>query len=154
MLRNLAEQENIRRRAQTDLDNSKSFAIQKFAKGLLDVTDNLQWALTATKEKAETGENEDLKTFYDGVVLTETTLHSVLTNNGMTKMDSLGKKFDPNLHDGLFMYEDDTKEVGTVGQILKEGWLLKERVIRPANVGTIKAPEAPKEESTEEAPKA
>jgi len=145
MLRNLAEMENVRQRAKKDVDNAKNFALQGFAKKMLDTTDNLGWALDASREAAEKGDNAELKTLFDGVVLTETTLLSSLKSVGVEKFASLGEKFDPNMHDGLFQFEDPTKESGTVGQVMKEGYTYNGRVIRPANVGTVKAPAAPAE---------
>jgi len=140
MLRNLAEMENVRTRAKKDVDSAKAFALQGFAKKLLDSTDNIQWALAAAKEAAEKGDNEDLKSLYDGVILTESSLLKTLESQGIVRFQSLGEKFDPNLHDGLFQFQDPTKEPGTVGQVMKEGWKYNDRIIRPANVGTVQAP--------------
>lgn len=142
MLRAYAEAENARNRATKDVENAKNFALQGFVKSLLDTTDNLGWALDASRTAAEKGDNADLKTLFDGVVLTETTLMNSLKAHGVERFESLGQKFDPNLHDGLFQFEDPTKEPGTVGSVMKEGYTYNGRCIRPANVGTVQAPKA------------
>ena len=141
LLRNLADMQNLRDRTARDSENAKKYAIQKFSQDLLQVADTLEMAMTAAADKAEAGDKE-FKNFFDGIVLTEKSLQQVFGRHGITKFDPLGEKFDPNKHDGLFQYEDKSKEAGTVGQVVKVGYMLKDMVLRPAGVGTIKAPPA------------
>merc|ERR1711907_459662 len=100
-------------------DNAKKFALQSFMKKLLDTHDNFGYALDSSRAAAETGDNADLKTLYDGVVLTQTGFANTCKSAGVEMFHSLGEKFDPNRHDGLFQFEDPTKEPGTVGQVMK-----------------------------------
>lgn len=139
LLRTLADMQNLRDRVARDSENSKKYAIQKFSKDLLEVSDNCEMAIKAVAEKANDGTNPDLKSFYDGVVLTEKTLHQVFGRHGITKFKSLGEKFDPNRHEGLYQYEDPNAEPDTVGQVVKEGYMIKDIVLRAAQVGTVKA---------------
>lgn len=140
LLRSLAEQENIRRIAKRDVDNSRSYAISSFAKSLLETSDNLSRALEAVPEEYRT-DNEDhpvLATLYQGISMTDNGLTKAFEKNGLKKYGEVGDVFDPNLHEALYEYADESKDVGTVGQVMKHGFMLKDRVIRPADVGVIK----------------
>lgn len=137
--RSLAEMENLRDRTQREMSNARKFAVQGFAKDLLSVSDNLQRATSAVTED-QLAEMPILASFYEGVVMTEKSLHGVFENNGIVIIPALGESFDPNVHEGLFEYEDPERDPGTVGQVIQEGWTLNDRVIRPAKVGTVKAP--------------
>ena len=148
LLRSLAEQENTRRIAKRDVASAKQFAIKSFATALLDTSDNLERALQAvlpedllkdtdnTHHPATT--NPVLLTLYEGIQMTESGLNKALEKNGLVKFGKVGEIFDPNKHEALFEYPDPTKTPGTVGQIMKAGFLLNERVLRPAEVGVIK----------------
>jgi len=137
LLRALAEQENIRARAATDVKNAKVYAVSSFAKDLLEVADTLSMAAKSVAEAVEQTNDPKFKSLYEGVLMTEKVLLKVFNSVGVSKFESLGKTFDPNIHDGLFQYPDPSKEPGTVGQVMKEGYMIHERVLRPANVGTI-----------------
>lgn len=140
LLRSLAEQENIRRIAKRDVDNSRSYAISSFAKSLLETSDNLSRALEAVPEEYRT-DNENhpvLATLYQGISMTDNGLTKAFEKNGLKKYGEVGDVFDPNLHEALYEYADESKDVGTVGQVMKHGFMLKDRVIRPADVGVIK----------------
>ncbi|GAB5365360.1 hypothetical protein AAMO2058_001051300 [Amorphochlora amoebiformis] len=138
LARSLAEMENVRQRTQRDMESSRKFAVQGFAKDLLDVSDNLGRATAAVPpELLETGD-EHIKALHEGVVMTEKTLHGVFERHNIIQIEALDKTFDPNLHEGMFEYEDPEKEPNTVGQVIQEGWKLHDRVIRPARVGTVK----------------
>ena len=148
LLRSLAEQENTRRIAKRDVASAKQFAIKSFATALLDTSDNLERALQAvlpedllkdtdnTHHPATT--NPVLLTLYEGIQMTESGLNKALEKNGLVKFGKVGEIFDPNKHEALFEYPDTTQTPGTVGQIMKAGFLLNERVLRPAEVGVIK----------------
>jgi molecular chaperone GrpE len=142
VLYTLAEMENVRTIARRDMESAKQFALQSFAKQLLDVADNLSRAIDSVpleaREKKDNQTSELLATLVQGVEMTDSQLQKVFGANKITKYGSPGDKFDPHLHDALFEYEDAGKEAGSVGQVLKTGYKLNDRVIRPAQVGTVK----------------
>mmetsp|Transcript_4802 Transcript_4802/g.10304 ORF Transcript_4802/g.10304 Transcript_4802/m.10304 type:complete len:263 (+) Transcript_4802:114-902(+) len=142
LLRSLAEQENTRRIARRDVANAKSFAIASFAKSLLDTSDNLSRALDAVPEELRHDhENHPvLANLYEGISMTDEGLTKAFAKNGLVKFGEKGEKFDPNLHEALFEYPDPEGEAGNVGQVMKVGFMLNERVVRPAEVGVVKAP--------------
>jgi len=141
LLRSLAEQENTRRIARRDVANSKSFAISSFAKSLLDTSDNLTRALDAVPEELRHDhENHPvLANLYEGISMTDDGLNKAFAKNGLKKYGEKGEKFDPNLHEALFEYPDPEGEPGNIGQVMKVGFMLNERVVRPAEVGVVKA---------------
>jgi molecular chaperone GrpE len=143
VLRTYAEMENVMDRTKRNAENSKKFAIQNFAKSLLDVADNLGRASSVVKEsfsKIESHKESDeaaglLKTLLEGVEMTEKQLAEVLKKHGVEKFDPTNEPFDPNRHNAIFQIPDATKPAGTVGVVLKAGYMLYDRVIRPAEVG-------------------
>ncbi|KAL2495875.1 Co-chaperone GrpE family protein [Forsythia ovata] len=147
VLRTLAEMENVKDRTKREADNAKKFAIQNFAKSLLDVADNLGRASSASKEsfsKIETsndaaGAISQLKTLLDGVEMTEKQLIEVLKKFGVEKYDSMNEEFDPNRHNAVFQVPDASKPADRVAVVLKAGYMLHDRVIRPAEVGVTVA---------------
>lgn len=140
-LTSLAEMQNLRQRTANDVTAAKKYGGQSVCKSMLDVADNIGIALKHTREEVS-DENPQLKNFFEGIEMTQTIMMKSLEDNGVTKMEVEGLKFDPNFHEGLYDYEDPTKEPGTVGQVVKEGYMLKDRCLRAAQVGTIKAPKA------------
>ncbi|KAK9074232.1 hypothetical protein SSX86_006829 [Deinandra increscens subsp. villosa] len=148
VLRTYADMENIMDRTKREAENSKKFAIQNFAKSLLDVADNLDRASSVVKEsfakidtsKDTTGAVPLLKTLLEGVEMTEKQLAEVFKKFGVEKYDPTNEEFDPNRHNAVFQVPDDTKSPDTVAVVLKPGYTLHDRIIRPAEVGvTIKA---------------
>ncbi|CEG47998.1 mitochondrial protein translocase family [Plasmopara halstedii] len=141
LLRALADAENVRRISRVDVNNAREFAISKFAKALLDVSDNLKRAHESVDVEALEPEKQldAIKMLHEGVAMTETQLQKVFREFNINQVGAVGDKFDPNVHDALFEYEDATKEAGCIGQIMKTGYTLNDRVIRPAQVGVIKA---------------
>jgi molecular chaperone GrpE len=144
LLRSLADQENTRRIAKRDVESAKQFAIKSFAKSLLETSDNLERALDAVPQDLllPSSSTVDLHgvlvTLYEGIRMTEEGLNKALESNGLERFGTVGDVFDPNLHEALFEYPDPTKEPGTLGQVMKPGFLLNKRVLRPAEVGVIK----------------
>ena len=139
LLRSLAEQENIRNIARRDVSAAKQFSIKSFAKSLLEVSDNLSRALDHVSEEDKT--NSAVDSLYQGVVMTNNGLTKALEANGVKKYcEELGDAFDPTKHEALMEYLDPTKEPGTVGQVIKVGYTLNDRVLRPAEVGVVKKP--------------
>lgn len=142
LLRSLAEQENTRRIARRDVANAKSYAISSFAKSLLDASDNLSRAVDAVPEELRSDRDNHpvLVNLFEGIKMTDEGLTKAFAKNGLTKFGVKGEKFDPNLHEALFEYPDPEGEPGDVGQVMKVGFMLNERVLRPAEVGVVKNP--------------
>jgi len=140
LLRSLAEQENTRRIAQRDVDSARQFAIKSFAKSLLEVSDNLTLALSSVPEDVRHDKEGSpaLATLYEGIEMTDKGLNKAFEKNGLVKYGKEGETFDPELHEALYEYEDPNKEPGSVGQLVKSGFLLNKRVLRPAEVGVVK----------------
>lgn len=138
VLRGLAEMENVRAIARRDVEGARDFGIAKFARGLLDVADNLGLALRAVPpEDLEAG--GVLQGLHQGVEATERELHKVLRQHGVEKFGEKGDVFDPNRHQALFETPADDVEPGVVVDVTKTGYAIKDRVLRPAEVGVSKA---------------
>jgi len=139
-LRSLAEQENIRRIAKRDVENARNYAVGSFAKSLLDTSDNLSRAMEAVPEEFRTDNDSHpvLSTLFQGIQMTDDGLTKAFIKNGLKKFGTPGDKFDPNMHEALFEYPDENSDAGSVGQVMKCGFLLNDRVIRPAEVGITK----------------
>lgn len=142
-LRMAAEMENLRRRTAREIKDAKTFAISGFARDMLQVSDNLQRALAAVPEQAETTDDNGLKTLVEGVELTERAMLSTLERHGVRKLEPMGQKFDPNYHQA--MYEVPNTEVAnnTVVDVVQPGYVIGDRMLRPAMVGVSKG--GPKE---------
>lgn len=149
VLRSYAEMENVMDRTRREAENSKKFAIQNFAKSLLDVADNLGRASSVVKDSfSKINESEDssgavplLKTLLEGVDMTEKLLMEVLKKSGVEKFDPTNEPFDPHKHYAVFQIPDGSKPDGTVAIVLKSGYMLHDRVLRPAEVGVTQAVE-------------
>ena len=137
-LRTLAEMENLRQRTRREVADSKVYGITGFARDVLDIADSLQRALDAVP--AETRELADpmLKTLIEGVELTERSLLNTLEKNGVKKFDPLGEKFNPNFQQAMYEVPDASVPSGTVVQVVQAGFMIGERVLRPALVGVSK----------------
>ncbi|CAL1384659.1 unnamed protein product [Linum trigynum] len=148
-LRALAENENVMERTKREAENSKKFAIQNFAKGLLDVADNLGRASSVFKEsfaKIDTSKDSAgvvplVKSLSEGVDMTEKQLGEVFKKFGLERFDPTNEPFDPHRHNAMFQVPDASKPPGTVAHVLKAGYMLHERVIRPAEVGVTQSVE-------------
>ena len=139
LLRALADAENSRTIAKRDVSNAQDFAVTKFAKSLLNVADTLSLAMTSIpQDELEKPGNENLKTLMEGVAMTDGLLAKAFGEHGLKKYGERGDKFDPNLHDALFALEDEALESGSVAQVPQQGYVLKGRCIRPAQVGTVR----------------
>jgi len=143
LLRTLADQENTRRIAQNDVAQAKKYAIKSFAQNLLEVSDNLELALKAIPDGIEKDKEDQpvLVNLLEGVRLTEEGLLKAFRDNGLVRFGQAGERFDPNKHDALYEYADPNQEPGVVGQVMKSGFLLNNRVLRPAEVGVVKKEE-------------
>lgn len=138
MLRTLAEMENLRKRTAREVADARTYGITGFARDVLDIADNLQRALDAVP--AETRESADpiLKALIEGVELTERSLLNALEKNGVKKFDPAGEKFDPNFQQAMYEVPDASVPPGTVVQVVQAGYMIGERVLRPALVAVSK----------------
>jgi molecular chaperone GrpE len=152
LLRTLADMENLRRRTERDVAESRAYGIASFARDLLTVADNMRRALDSAREGGEAGGGAGAKALLDGVELTERELHKVLEKHGVKRFDPQGAKFDPNLHQAMFEVPDPNVPAGSVVQVIQPGYTIAERVLRPAMVGVSKGgpKTAPPERSAEE----
>ncbi|MCJ1420014.1 Mitochondrial matrix cochaperone [Xylographa parallela] len=140
-LRSVAEFRNLQDRTKRDINAARDFAITRFAKDLVDSVDNLDRALeTVPPEKLSDAENQDLKSLYDGLKMTERILMQTLSKHGLERFDpgAKGDRFDPNVHEATFMTKVEGKEDGTVFLTQQKGFSLNGRVIRAAKVGVVK----------------
>jgi len=143
LLRSLAEQENTRRIAKRDVESARQYAITSFAKTLLDAHDNLSRAMDSVPPNLLEPQPEDevsktLTTLYEGIKMTEDGLLKAFQKNGLKRYAVVGDAFDPNLHNALYEYPDKEKDAGTIGAVIKKGFSLHGRTIRPAEVGVVK----------------
>jgi len=145
VLRALAEVENVRRRLEREKQDATKFAVSAFAKAVLPVADNLERALQSAPEEARAA-NESLKNLCIGLEMTQNELKTAFDRNGIKMIEAMGKKLDPNLHQAMFEVEDPNVVAGTVVQVIQSGYVLHERLLRPAMVGVAKG--GPKEAST------
>jgi len=144
LLRALAEAENVRRRAQREREDAAKYAIANFARDVLQVSDNLHRALEAIPEAALAAD-EALRNLHEGVTATERQLDAALERQQVKRIWPMGEKFDANLHQAMFEVPTFDHLPGTVVQVMQAGYLIHDRLLRPALVGVAKQPagEAP-----------
>jgi molecular chaperone GrpE len=139
LMRAVAETENIRRRSEREKADANTYAVTKFARDLLNVADNLRRAMDSVPEGMQ-GEDSPIASFVSGIEMTERELLSVFERHGITKVDPQGEKFDHNFHQAMSEVESPDAESGTVLQVYQSGYVLKDRLLRPAMVVVAKAP--------------
>lgn len=156
LLRAVAETENVRRRSQREKDDASKYAIAGFAADMVSVADNLTRALGAIDDETRAAE-EAVSNLMAGVEITLRDLLNTFERTGIKRIEALDKPFDHNLHEAMFEMEDLSKPVGTVIQVIQEGYTLRGRLLRPTKVGVAKggpaaqsAPEEQGEEPTRE----
>ncbi|KAK1306971.1 hypothetical protein QJS10_CPA10g01921 [Acorus calamus] len=157
VLRSYAEMENVMDRTRREAENSKKFAIQNFAKNLLDVADNLGRASSVVKDSFSkidssgdsVGAVSLLKTLLEGVEMTEKQLAEVFRKFGVEKYDPMDEHFDPHRHHAVFQMPSGSKPADTVAAVVKPGYMLYERVLRPAEVGVTKALDGEENQSSD-----
>ena len=132
LLRSLAEIENQRRRFEKEIKDAFEFGSFNFAKENLATLDNLQRAREAIKNDEKLKENKDLDKFLENINIIEQDLISIFERNRIKKIVSKNKKFDPNFHQAMSEIEDDKTEPGTIIQEIQAGYMLGERLLRPA----------------------
>ena len=137
-MRAAAEMENLRRRTAREVADAKKFAVSGFARDLLSVSDNLTRALAAVTDDEKGAASEVWKNLLEGVEMTERELLSVLDKNGVKKIVPEGERFDPNQHQAMFEVPDPSQPSGMVTQVVAAGFMIGDRVLRPAMVGVTK----------------
>jgi molecular chaperone GrpE len=135
LLRTLADMENLRRRTEREVQDAKAYAVTGFARDLLGVADNLRRALESLGATGQDGLDPTTKLMVEGVELTERELVKTLDKHGVKKLDPLGQKFDPNMHQAMFEAPDPTHPKGHVVAVVQTGYAISGRVLRPALVG-------------------
>mgnify|MGYP001427583255 FL=1 len=138
LLRSLAEIENQRRRFEKEIKDAFEFGSFNFAKESLAILDNLQRAKNAIRNDDVLKDNKDLEKFLDNISIIEKDLISIFEKNNIKKIDTNNKKFDPNLHQAMTEIEDSKATPGTILQEIQAGYMLGERLLRPALVGVSK----------------
>ena len=145
LLRALAETENVRRRAERERADAAKYGAANFAKDLLNVADNLRRALDSVGE-GQAGD-EIIRNLLQGVAATERELLAAFERHGIRRIDPAGERFDHNYHQAMFEAENTGQPAGTVVQVLQPGYVMHDRLLRPALVGVAKgdgkAPEPP-----------
>ena len=127
-LRAAAESENVRRRAQRDLENAHKFALERFVNELLPVKDSLELGLAAAQDSA------NIEDFIEGTQMTLRMLGSAVEKFGVREIAPMGEPFDPEVHQAITAREADGQPAGTVLEVVQKGYLLNERLVRPAMV--------------------
>ena len=138
MLRTLAEMENLRKRTAREVADARTYGIAAFARDVLEIADNLQRALDAVPADTKASADPGLKALIEGVELTERSLLNALEKNGVKKFDPSGEKFDPNFQQAMYEVPDPTVPAGTVVQVVQAGYMIGERMLRPALVAVSK----------------
>lgn len=136
LLRAMAEVENMRRRATREKEDAHNYAVTKFARDMLAVSDNLRRALDSIP--AEAKEKDEVIHVLAGIELTESELLNTFEKHKIKKIDAEGQKFDPNFHQAMFEVENPAVEPGTVLQVVQTGYAIADRLLRPAMVGIAK----------------
>ncbi|MEE8623224.1 MAG: nucleotide exchange factor GrpE [Alphaproteobacteria bacterium] len=133
LLRSMAELENFRRRTEKEREDVMNYAISIFARDMLTVADNLRRALESIPAEAR-GDDDNLDSLAAGIELTERELLAAFERHGIKKVEALGEMFNHDLHQAMFELEDREKPAGTVVEVMQPGYLLKDRLLRPAMV--------------------
>ena len=145
LLRAMAETENLRRRTDREMKDLRKYAITDFARDILSVADNLKRAITAAESinpgKTEGDIEADTAQMLEGILLTEKQLISTLEKYGITEIDALGEKLDPNKHQAMVQIEEPEEVPGTIVQVMQAGYLIHDRLLRAAMVGVAKHPD-------------
>jgi len=138
LLRTLAEMENLRKRTEREVTDSRLYGIASFARDVLGVADNMRRALDAVAPELRASAEAGMKALIEGVELTERELLKALEKNGVRQFTPQGEKFDPNVHQAMFEVPDPSVPAGSIVQVVQPGYMIGERVLRPALVGVSK----------------
>jgi molecular chaperone GrpE len=138
LLRTLAEMENLRKRTEREVADARVYGTSSFARDVLAVADNMRRALDAVPPEARAGAEAGMNSLVEGVELTERELLKALEKNGVRQFTPQGEKFDPNVHQAMYEVPDASVPAGSIVQVVQPGYMIGERVLRPALVGVSK----------------
>jgi len=159
LLRALADMENLRQRTAREIKDARSYSIANFARDVLNVSDNLHRAMAALPESERASADPALNALLQGVEMTERDLQATLEKHEVRRLDPEGERFDPHFHQAMFEVPDPSVPAGQVVQVVQAGYVIGERVLRPAMVAVAKggpkpAPAAQNDQDNEEAAQA
>ena len=137
-LRLAAEMDNLRRRTEREIKDTKAYAIAGFARDMLGVSDNLRRALDAVPAEARAAAESGLMALVEGVEMTERAMLATLERHGVRKLEPAGQKFDPHFHQAMFEVPNADIPSNIVIQVVQDGYVIGDRVLRPAMVGVSK----------------
>jgi len=138
VLRTVAEMENLRKRTEREVADTRTYAIAGFARDMLAATDSLSRAMVVVPAEERAAATGTLKSLIDGIELTEREMQRLLAKHGVKPIEALGQKFDPHRHQAMFEVPDPAQPEGTVVQVVQAGFAIGDRVLRPAMVGVAK----------------
>ena len=138
VLRTIAEMENLRKRTEREVADTRSYAIAGFARDMLTATDSLSRALMVLPAEARENADGTMKSLIDGIEMTEREMQRLLAKHGVKPIEAEGQKFDPHRHQAMFEVPDPSRPEGTVVQVVQAGFAIGDRVLRPAMVGVAK----------------
>ncbi|MBL8593286.1 MAG: nucleotide exchange factor GrpE [Devosia sp.] len=138
LLRTIAEMENLRKRTEREISDTRSYAIAGFARDMLTATDSLSRALMVLPAEARDSSDATTKSLIEGIEMTEREMQRLLAKHGVKPIEAEGQKFDPHKHQAMFEVPDPSRPEGTVVQVVQAGFAIGDRVLRPAMVGVAK----------------
>jgi len=138
LLRTLAEMENLRKRTAREVTDARVYGVTSFARDMLAVADNMRRALDAVSPALRASAEAGVKSLIEGVELTERELLKALEKSGVHQFTPKGEKFDPNVHQAMYEVPDASVPAGSIVEVVQPGYMIGERVLRPAMVGVSK----------------
>ncbi|MBL0966182.1 MAG: nucleotide exchange factor GrpE [Blastomonas sp.] len=138
LLRAVADMENLRKRTEREIGDTRSYAIAGFARDMLTATDSLSRALMTLPHEAREAADTTTRSLIEGIEMTEREMQRLLAKHGVKPIEAEGQKFDPPKHQAMFEVPDPTRPEGTVVQVVQAGFAIGDRVLRPAMVGVAK----------------
>ncbi len=138
LLRLAAEMDNLRKRMEREIADTRAYAITKFARDMLTATDSLSRAMLVLPAETRDSADGPMKSLIEGIELTEREMQRLLAVHGVKPIEAEGQKFDPHKHQAMFEVPDPTRPEGTVVQVVQAGYAIGDRVLRPAMVGIAK----------------
>ncbi len=140
LLRTLAEMENLRRRTEREISDARTYAVASFARDMLTVADNFRRAIDAVPKEQRDGRDPALNSLIEGIEVTERGMEQAMQKFGVRRIDAKGVKFDPAVHQAMFEVESPEAAPGIVVEEVQPGYVIGDRVLRPALVGIAKRP--------------
>jgi molecular chaperone GrpE len=142
LLRTLAEMENLRRRTEREVADARTYAVASFARDMLTVADNFRRAIDAVPKEQRDGRDPALNALIEGIEVTERGMEQAMQKFGVRRVETKGAKFDPAVHQAMFEVESADAAPGTVVEEVQAGYVIGERVLRPALVAIARKPKA------------